>query len=297
MNILEEFGFKTNKKNFNFFECTQKLLKSLNNEQITQDKNLDFLNGTAGLLSSLISLSESRFITTCITNLLEKQESNGSWISGSNSKNGLTGLSHGVAGISMTLSKCLDLNLPETLKTKIYKSISKAIFFENQNFCKINMNWLDLREDFRENKFMTSWCHGAPGIALSRAILYESLNASDNMKNDLINACKASFNYLEKNYDYLPDHVCCGKLGISLVLKIINNRIDKKIFNFDSQIQLSREKQFFENKNHFCLMHRKINPIFQPGLFNGLSGVILSQIEINDGLLFSPLILSGGLLK
>ncbi len=297
LNILEEFGFKTNKKNFNFFECTQKLLKSLNNEQITQDKNLDFLNGTAGLLSSLISLSESRFITTCITNLLEKQESNGSWISGSNSKNGLTGLSHGVAGISMTLSKCLDLNLPETLKTKIYKSISKAIFFENQNFCKINMNWLDLREDFRENKFMTSWCHGAPGIALSRAILYESLNASDNMKNDLINACKASFNYLEKNYDYLPDHVCCGKLGISLVLKIINNRIDKKIFNFDSQIQLSREKQFFENKNHFCLMHRKINPIFQPGLFNGLSGVILSQIEINDGLLFSPLILSGGLLK
>ena len=35
-------------------------------------------------------------------------------------------------------------------------------------------------------------------------------------------------------------------------------------------------------------MHRNINPIFQPGLFNGLSGVILSQIEMQDGLLFSP---------
>ncbi len=297
LNILEEFGFKTNKRNFNYSECSQKLLKSLKNEQIRGDKNLDFLNGTTGLLASLISLSESKLLLTCIINLLEKQENDGSWISGENSDRGLAGLSHGAAGISMTLSKCLNLNLPETLKSQINKSISKALIFENRNFCKTNMNWLDLREELRENHFMTSWCHGAPGIALSRAILYDSLFDSSNMKNDLITACKTSFNYLEKNYSYLPDHVCCGKLGIRLILEIINNRFNNKEFNFNSKIQGSKKNGFFENKNHFCLMHRNINPIFQPGLFNGLAGIILSQIEMQDDLLFSPRILSGGLIK
>ena len=159
------------------------------------------------------------------------------------------------------------------------------------------MNWLDLREDSQENNFMTSWCHGAPGIALSRVILYESLVENINMKNDLITASKTSFDYLEKNYEHLPDHVCCGKLGISLILKINNNRLADKNLNLNSKIQLPSKNLFFENKNHFCLMHRNIDPIFQPGLFNGLSGVILSQIEMQDGLLFSPRILSGGLIK
>ena len=297
LNLLEEFGFKTNKRNFNYRECSQKLLKSLKNEQITRDNNLDFLNGTAGLLAALISLSENRLLLACITNLLAKQEDDGSWISRENSNKGLAGLSHGAAGISMSLAKCLNLDLPGTLKSQIKNSISKSLIFENSNFCKTNMNWLDLREDNKENNLMTSWCHGAPGIALSRTILYESLIGSKEIKDDLITACKTSFNYLEKNYNYLPDHFCCGKLGISLILEILKKRFTNKEFNFNFKIQGSLKTRFFENKNHFCLMHRNINPIFQPGLFNGLSGVVLSQIEMQDGLLFSPRILSGGLMK
>ncbi len=81
---------------------------------------------------------------------------------------GLTGLSHGAAGIGYAL-----LELWRATGAQRFRAAAEAAYaYEQYWFDPARGNWADLREYSgrarRSSAFTTAWCHGAPGIALSR---------------------------------------------------------------------------------------------------------------------------------
>jgi hypothetical protein len=80
----------------------------------------------------------------------------------------LTGLSHGAAGVAVAL---LDL-AAETGRADFTDAALAAFAYERRLFHPAAGNWPDLRADPAATsdgpRFVVAWCHGAPGIALSR---------------------------------------------------------------------------------------------------------------------------------
>jgi lantibiotic modifying enzyme len=84
----------------------------------------------------------------------------------------LTGFSHGAAGMAWALLELYAHTGAERFRT----AALHAIAYERSLFVPEVGNWLDLREHEAgkpagvegERRYMTSWCHGAPGIGLAR---------------------------------------------------------------------------------------------------------------------------------
>lgn len=88
----------------------------------------------------------------------------------------LTGLSHGAAGVGYAL-----LELSHVTGEAAYRSAAASAFtYERRWFDRDAWNWPDFRGQPTRTRrqagprvFSTTWCHGAPGIALSRLRAYE----------------------------------------------------------------------------------------------------------------------------
>lgn len=88
----------------------------------------------------------------------------------------LNGFSHGAAGISWAL---LEL-WKATGEGKFRVAAEQGFAYERQSFDARQENWPDFRGLYDawagtpgQPSFMTAWCHGAPGIGLSRVRAYE----------------------------------------------------------------------------------------------------------------------------
>jgi hypothetical protein len=88
----------------------------------------------------------------------------------------LTGFSHGAAGVGFALLELFHVTRDERHRA----AAEQAFQYERSWFGKQAGNWPDLRHvrarrsrRNRSRSFMTTWCHGAPGIALSRLRAYE----------------------------------------------------------------------------------------------------------------------------
>jgi lantibiotic biosynthesis protein len=81
----------------------------------------------------------------------------------------LTGFSHGTAGIGWAL-----LELSAASGEQRFRSAAEEAFrYERTHYSREQENWPDFRDFLRSPGgngpvFATAWCHGAPGIALSR---------------------------------------------------------------------------------------------------------------------------------
>ena len=81
----------------------------------------------------------------------------------------LTGYSHGAAGIGIAL-----FELGSRIDSQTLRNAGLAAFsYERQYFDPVKRNWPDFRSQTKNDSelrrtFMSGWCHGAPGIALSR---------------------------------------------------------------------------------------------------------------------------------
>jgi type 2 lantibiotic biosynthesis protein LanM len=165
-------------------------------ELIEQDEVLDIIGGAAGCIGCLISLyrcaPSERTLTAairCGDRLIARAQpvKHGlGWTSRFLKTGPLTGFSHGAAGIAWALLELAALTSEERFKT----TALDAITYERSLFSPEAGNWPDLREfDIphsgvtnnaqEEQKFMTAWCHGAPGIGLARLRALPYLDDSD----------------------------------------------------------------------------------------------------------------------
>jgi type 2 lantibiotic biosynthesis protein LanM len=149
---------------------------------IEQDDLLDITAGAAGCIESLLSLYQcipsDRTLAVaiqCGERLMARAQPMAQglgWVIAAAGPTPLTGFSHGATGIAWALLELAALTGEEQFRA----AACAAIAYERSLFSPEAGNWPDLRErqtsrqtgDNGQQRFMTAWCHGAPGIGLAR---------------------------------------------------------------------------------------------------------------------------------
>jgi type 2 lantibiotic biosynthesis protein LanM len=142
---------------------------------IETDRRLDIISGAAGCIGALAALygcapSEQALAAAiqCGEHLVRNampQDRGVGWISQAATRP-LTGFSHGAAGISWALLRLFEMSGDE----RFLATALRGIEYERSQFSSNLGNWRDLRAADGDEACMTAWCHGAPGIGLSRLL-------------------------------------------------------------------------------------------------------------------------------
>jgi type 2 lantibiotic biosynthesis protein LanM len=179
-------------KDHELFEKALSLLQELALDLQTSHL-MDLISGNAGTIPALLNMYQvfrEKSILDLALHLGEellsmavKQPFGWSWDHRANgistSRYNLTGFSHGAAGIGYSLLELYG----KTEKKEFREGAEQAFSYENHWFNAQHSNWPDFRtfsnnnNDFDHQTFTyaVSWCHGAPGIALSRLRAYQIL--------------------------------------------------------------------------------------------------------------------------
>ena len=184
---------------------------------IEADQQLDVIGGSAGLIGSLLAQKSEDALRLAVAagdHLLERQQPQGSWLSGRDTK-GLLGFSHGTAGYAAALARLH----ATTGEERFRKGAEAALAYERSFFQADQGNWPDFRDPAKaadaEPSFMVAWCHGAPGIALGRACLWGTDLWDQQCEEEIRIAIQTTLAQPEPRMD----HLCCGGLGLMAVLK------------------------------------------------------------------------------
>ena len=168
---------------------TTQLLERSRRENQNQHE-FDLISGSAGAIAALVVLRDILndaslldFAVRLGDELLQtadRSDAGYSWKSFAfPNQRGLTGFSHGTAGVGYAL-----LELFHATGDSRYRSTAELAFnYERYWFDADAGNWPDFREvpirgkrSKRPLSFATFWCHGAPGIALSRLHAFRILD-------------------------------------------------------------------------------------------------------------------------
>ncbi|EKN4180862.1 type 2 lanthipeptide synthetase LanM [Yersinia enterocolitica] len=178
--------------------------------------NVDFLNGIAGVLvvcCRMYNLFQSKELFVIIGYLsrliLEKSKFDDEKLVYWGKK--MTGFAHGNSGIVYALA----LANNTLQENNILKIIKLGINFENQY--KIDSGWRDLR--YMNNSIdYNSWCHGAPGVYLSRKAIKDECFFSDSELHDLIDNDINHFSQtLELRKENTDLSLCHGVFGNAII--------------------------------------------------------------------------------
>ena len=251
---------------------------------IKNDKALDVINGTAGLIISLAALyrieknkNVSQLISICADHLLNMPRGGEigqrSWRVNDEL---LNGFSHGAAGFSYALSVAAKI----TNNNEYLNAALEAIHFENSSYSEDEKNWLDFRGQ-TPDKWTSQWCHGGVGIGLSRLALLKYGLFTETDKADIEIDVRRALQSAEYKWPNYLDTLCCGTLGAVELLKEASLYYKQKDLD-----NLSQEKllQIIENSKQKDYEWGFGSQEFNLGLFRGLTGVgytILRQMETN----------------
>lgn len=178
----------------------------------------DVISGVAGTIPVLLDafekyqqsslLDKAVALGDLLCSKAVKQGDVWSWATVPSARN-LTGFSHGASGMALAL-----LQLHQATGEKKYEAGAKAGFaYETSTFDKAQQNWPDFREGVG-NACGIAWCHGAPGIAISRM---KANRLSTEKSNDLHIALSTTVSNLYHNLSHDMAHtnfsLCHGMAG------------------------------------------------------------------------------------
>jgi len=113
-----------------------------------------------------------------------------------------TGYSHGNAGIATYLSRLAII----TGDTEIHSFAQKVLAFERDLFDAEYQNWYT---NLLERRMVLAWCHGAPGILLSRVLMKSFGYCDDTLDQEIESALHTT---IHKSFGHNPSY-CHGDLG------------------------------------------------------------------------------------
>jgi len=254
---------------------------------IESDEKFDVISGTAGCIGALLCLyhcepSENilALATKCGNHLVAQAKTmpiGVGWLS-EGAKNPLTGFSHGASGIAWSLLELSALSGEQ----RFHGVALEALAYERSTFSRTAYNWPDFRElespnqkttegqekdkgQEEDKKYMVAWCHGAPGIGLSRLAMLKHVD-DPGIREDIDAAIETTY-----NLGFGSNHsLCHGDLGnLELFLKA------SQVFS-DSKWQVwvdstsSAILDSIEQKGWLCGVPLGVET---PGLMNGIAGI------------------------
>jgi hypothetical protein len=254
----------------------QKIASLFTPDLIFTDKTFDISNGSAGAILGLLALhkasNSAEVLETaliCGHHLLNHRVVSDSgyqaWAT-SDSKNILTGLSHGAAGIAYGLLRLYEA----TGETAFKEAAEEAIAYERSVFIPEMGNWPDLREISTKEGIscMCSWCHGATGIGLARVAGLGILD-NDEIRKDIEVAIKTTQSYTLSKFD----DICCGNMGRVELLFTAAQQLSRPQLLKVAMEKATQVVARAEQRETFTFSPNWKNTPFLPGLFQGVSGI------------------------
>jgi type 2 lantibiotic biosynthesis protein LanM len=197
-------------------EKVSSLLDALTADRLNDDRRVDVMEGSAGLIGPLLAVGTPRAMMLAEAagdNLVARQDPGGGWLPEAMGSRPLTGFSHGASGMTAALAR-LDAALP---RASYRQAVGRALRFEREAFDPVERNWPDLRPGYasQPHRFMLGWCHGAPGVAVSRLCLLGTSAEDAGTETELEDALTST-----ADARYAGDSLCCGRFGRAAILRL-----------------------------------------------------------------------------
>jgi lantibiotic biosynthesis protein len=262
-------------------------------ERKNKDKHLmDIISGNAGSIPALLEMCDifdeketffdlALYLGNELISLAVKEQVGWSWDWRSNGlkavQRNLTGFAHGAAGIGYCMLRLFD----KTKITEFRDAAEQAFAYENHWFNDRYCNWPDFRItaenadqifDSKRLSYSTAWCHGAPGIGLSRLYAYSILKYDRYLNDSQAALGTVSQLVNEKDFNSQSNFsLCHGLGGICETLLLASN-----VLNDSSYSLLAKETGIY-GITKYGDQHLRwpcgISPGRTPSLMLGLSGI------------------------
>lgn len=242
-----------------------------------RDRTYDIIGGSGGALKVIMTLLKSKVydvdVNISLLKLLEKitinlckrctviGEERIAWECMEHKGIAFTGYAHGVSGIlaSLYLSNTVLHN------EFVQKTVIKALNYERKLFNPEKKNWA---ANNMENKYSCGWCHGAPGILLSKSILIENGYKDSSINKEIEDAISTTIKCGFGNNICL----CHGDIGNLEILKRISKVLDLEELNI--QCDYVYGNLFDKVYEHICKV--KVLPV---GIMLGSAGVGVAALQ------------------
>ncbi|QRK04683.1 type 2 lantipeptide synthetase LanM family protein [Archangium violaceum] len=263
---------------------------------IERDDAFDVVAGAAGCIASLLSLNarapSARTLEAaraCGERLVARAQPMKKGVAWPSAMEvvvaPLTGFAHGTAGIAWALLQLATLTGEERFRSLALS----ALAYERDSFVPEEGNWTDWRKDenspSEERAFVAAWCHGAPGIGLSRLGMLPHLDDADT-RAELDVALKTT---LARGFS--DNHsLCHGDLGVLDVLLTAREALGEVPWHAEVERRAASVLASIERQGWICGTPRRIEA---PGLMMGIAGIGYGLLRLAEpGRVPSVLLLS-----
>lgn len=248
-------------------------------EGVAADEEHDIIGGSAGLACVLLGLTEATGsresldgAVACAQHLVDRARPMEVGIAWPNPRFGtrpLAGYSHGASGVADALLRTAEVSG----RSRFLDAARAAFAYERTVFDPERGNWPDLREfqhgshrtDDAGPRFMSAWCHGAPGIGLSRLTAVR-VDDGPQVRDELDTAIRTTI-----ETGFAQGHsLCHGSLGNIELLHLAGRQ-------FDDEELLSRTARtahgVLRSLRTDGLLCGVPNGVETPGLMAGMAGI------------------------
>ena len=234
-------------ENQNFIEKALQITQDLAQDDIGE-QGLDVISGSAGAIPALLTIYQKYrkdYLIDlaiqqgeCLLNTARRQEHGWSWNTlNMPGEQDLTGFSHGTAGIAWALLELFQCTGQERFRD----AAQQGFRYERNLFNAEHENWPDFRSFYESTgpgagtpAYAVAWCHGAPGIGLSRLRAYE-ISGEESYRSEAEAALRTTMKMLNQSAfmgqgNYSLCHGLAGNTELVIYASQILRNADYKVF-------------------------------------------------------------------
>ncbi len=254
-------------------------------ENIGHDDALDVIGGAAGLILALASLhrgaesaSVRADVARCADHLVDRARVNPlgvAWPTSMPSRAPLVGFSHGAAGIASSLMVASAVTGDER-----YAELALQGFaYERAAMQHAARMWPDFREfspgqSEAEPGEMLAWCHGAPGVGISRLLALSHVDAPA-LLHDLAHTLEAT---IARGFGHGHSHCLChGTLGNAELLAMAGHQLDRPDLTSAALAIGTATVRDLQRSGPVCGTPAGLEV---PGLMTGIAGIGMGMLRL-----------------
>lgn len=259
-----------------YLELAREALLSVDDDQILADRKHDLIFGTAGALLAWHKLQTiaptdgaADAMRRLADHLLASRTGEPALVPTSEGR-AVAGLSHGSSGVALALARAAHWTGEEAYA----RAALDHVAFEESLWDESRANYPDYRSRPGSPAFLTTWCHGAPGIALAR-LAHHRIAGEPHLLASARRALDTTHRFTLAHLD----HICCGNLGRLDIQWEAACRQDDEAARTALRRDLSAVLAERRRLGGFRLFLNAPTQVFSPGLFTGASGIAYTLLR------------------